>query len=1130
MRFLADFHIHSRFSRATSRDLDLPHLHGAAQRKGVTVVGTGDFTHPGWFAELREQLVPAEEGLYRLRDDLARAAEGEVPPSCRHPVRFLLSVEISTIYQRGEGVRKVHHLILVPDFDAAARLQARLERMGNLASDGRPILGLDSRDLLELTRESGDRNVFIPAHIWTPWFSVLGAKSGFDSVEEAFCDLAGEIFAVETGLSSDPPMNWRLSALDRFTLVSNSDAHSPGKLAREANVFDVELSYDAMMDALRTRDPARFLGTVEFFPQEGKYHADGCRRCAFRCFPRETLEHGGRCPGCGKRITVGVLHRVEALADRGEGYRPEQAPPFFRLIPLEEILAEVHRVGAGTRRVRRAADALVASLGPELEILQHVPLEEIERAGGAVVAEGVRRVRAGEVEVAAGYDGEFGTIRIFRDDERDRLGGQRGLFSAAVVPAAPGAPGPPPRAAKREGEEGGAEASQALAARPAQRPGGRSPVAGGAASTARHVREAPASWGALPLFASTGAEDLNAEQRLAVEHGPGALLVLAGPGTGKTRVLVHRIAWLVNGLGVEPGAILALTFTNRAAEEVRDRLGRLIRPEQARRVAVRTLHAHGLALIRAEASHLGLPEPVRVIGEAERLARIAAMVGRESAERAARAISRLKGRAGDAPGQDPELLVLAREYDARLRADGFVDFDDLVRLPARLLASKPEIAARWRRAFAWVLVDEFQDLDAAQYHLLTEIAPPGSNVTAVGDPDQAIYGFRGASPEFVERFVKEYAPVVVRLTRNYRSTATILRAAAQVIAASKEVRPLRAVVEGGVRIVVREAPTAAAEAEAVVQDMERLLGGTSLFSRDSGRVVDEEPEVRGFSEIAVLFRVRQAAEPLMEALERSGIPYQPAETRPLLANPVVAALAERLRHDAAPATSALVALQHVVEVLAGQTLWDDGPHLRAAASAGRGEAADGREAGQREAGLSGMGTEGVAGDARGRALDHSPPRGAAAHAEEVRRIAAALAPIAGACPDVRTFLDELALRADPDLVDPRAERVALLSLHAAKGLEFPVVFIIGCEDGLIPYRPPSGEPAPLDEERRLLYVGMTRARRILILSRARRRTLFGRSVETAPTPFIAPIAAALLRLETARPAAPQVGAQQLRLL
>lgn len=1121
MRFIADLHIHSRFSRATSRDLDLPHLHVAAQRKGVTVVGTGDFTHPGWFAELREQLVPAEEGLYRLRDDLARAAEAEVPPSCRRPVRFLLSVEISNIYQRGEGVRKVHNLILVPDFDAAARLRVRLERMGNLASDGRPILGLDSRDLLEITRESGDRNVFIPAHIWTPWFSVLGAKSGFDSMEEAFCDLAGEIFAVETGLSSDPPMNWRLSALDRFTLVSNSDAHSPGKLAREANVFDAELSYDAMIDALRTRDPARFLGTVEFFPQEGKYHADGCRRCAFRCFPRETLEHGGRCPGCGKRITVGVLHRVEALADRGEGYRPERAPPFRSLIPLEEILAEVYRVGAGTRTVRRAADALVASLGPELEILRQVPLEEIERAGGAVISEGVRRVRAGEVEIAAGYDGEFGVIRIFRDNERDRIGGQKGLFSgASMVPAAPGAPGPPPRgagqgrartrkgrgrrAAEREGEEAGAHVSQAPAAPAAEQHGGEAPAAGHAASRARHVREAPAAWGALPLFSGTGMEDLDAEQQRAVEHGPGALLVLAGPGTGKTRVLVRRIAWLIDRFGVEPGAILALTFTNRAADEVRERLGRLIPVEHARRVAVRTLHAHGLAIVRAEAAQLGLPEPVRVIGEAERLARIAAMVGRESAERAARAISRLKARAGDGPGEDPELLALAREYGACLRADGLVDFDDLVRLPARLLAAEPEIAARWRRAFVWVLVDEFQDLDATQYDLLTEIAPPGSNVTAVGDPDQAIYGFRGASPEFVERFVKEYSPTVVRLTRNYRSTPTILRAAAGVIAAGQEARPLHAVAEGGVRILLREAPTAAAEAEAVVHDIERLVGGTSLFSRDSGRVVDEEPEVRGFSETAVLFRVRQAAYPLMEALERSGIPYQHAEARPLLADPVVAAIVQRTR-GLPPGTTPAAALREAVDALAAEALRGAVP-VASEPGLAKGEgAAETGEVGLR-------------------------PGGGRGWAEEIRRIGARLAPIAEGAGDLPSFTAELALRSDPDLLDPRAERVALLTLHAAKGLEFPVVFIIGCENGLIPYRPPSGEPAPLDEERRLLYVGMTRARRILILSRARRRTLFGRSVETAPTPFIAPIEAALLRLEAVGPAAAQVGAQQLRLL
>ncbi|MBI4538833.1 MAG: UvrD-helicase domain-containing protein [Gemmatimonadetes bacterium] len=1098
MRFVADLHIHSRHSRATSRDLDLPHLHAEAQRKGVTVVGTGDFTHPGWFRELQEQLVPAEEGLYRLRADLARAAEAEVPLACRRPVRFMLTVEISNIYKRGEAVRKVHNLIFVPDLEAAARLRAFLERVGNLASDGRPILGLDSRDLLAIAREAHERTVFVPAHIWTPWFSVLGAKSGFDSIEEAFGDLTPEIFAIETGLSSDPPMNWRISALDRFTLVSNSDAHSPAKLGREANLFDLELSYDAIRDALRTGDPARFLGTVEFFPEEGKYHLDGCRRCALRCLPRETREHGGRCPSCGKPITVGVLHRVDALADRAEGYRPEGAPPFRSLIPLGEILAEVHGVGAGTRTVARATETLIGALGPELEILRDVPLEEIERQGGSLMVEAIRRVRAGEIEIAPGYDGEFGTVRIFREDERDRIAGQDALFASHLAAGAPAG-----EAQGRRGTLARAETSPhgADVRRVAEE---RSPGSGYGSALVD---------AALPLFATTGTEGLNPEQRRAVQHGRGALLVLAGPGTGKTRVLVHRIAWLVTSLGVDPASILAVTFTNRATDEMRERLAALLSPERASRVTVRTLHAHGRAILEAEAAALAFPQPVTVIGEGERLSRIEAIVGRALAERVARGIERLKSASlTGATAEDPQILTAWTAYDAALRAEGRVDFDDLIRLPREFLERQPDRAGRWHEAFPWVLVDEFQDLDGAQYALLRQIAPPGSSVTVVGDPDQAIYGFRGASPEFVNRFREEYGPEIVRLTRNYRSTPTILRAAHRVIASGDDVRPLAAVVEGGLRVVLLEAPTAAAEAEAVVHEIERLVGGTSLYSMDSGRVDREEPEVRGFSEIAVLFRIRQAALPLVEALDRSGIPYQQAEARPLLADPVVAAIAEGMHRAGALGSAAGVALDAAVEALVARapagTLRDPGDR-----QTGVGAEEPGGPGGEHEA------------DVDGDRVEPDPQR----WTEEIRRVAARLAPIARRASDVTSFLADLALRSDPDLLDPRAERVALLTLHAAKGLEFPVVFIIGCEDGLLPYRPPSGETAPPDEERRLLYVGMTRARRILILSRARRRSLFGRTGEAAPSPFLAAIEESLVRREAVTPAGPRAETLQLRL-
>jgi DNA helicase-2/ATP-dependent DNA helicase PcrA len=417
MRFFADLHVHSKHARATSRDLDLPHMALWAAKKGVLVLGTGDFTHPAWFADLRGQLVPAEPGLFRLKPELERWCAERFPPFAAQPTRFLLQVEISTIYKQDDRVRKVHHCHYVPDLAAAERFIARLARLGNLAADGRPIFGLNSRHLLELTLEAGPGSFLIPAHIWTPWFAVLGSKSGFDSLAECYGDQTPEIFAVETGLSSDPPMNRRLTQLDRYALVSSSDAHSPGKIGREASAFDCELSWWAMRDALRTG--AGFGGTVEFFPEEGKYHLDGHRACGIRWEPGETQRHGGLCPVCGKELTVGVLHRVEALADRAEGAPAEEARAggFRSFVPLPELLGEVLRVGPASRKIADSYEKLIGMVGPELFILEHAPLEDLRRAGSALLAEGVRRMRAGEVIREAGYDGEYGVIRVFRDKE-----------------------------------------------------------------------------------------------------------------------------------------------------------------------------------------------------------------------------------------------------------------------------------------------------------------------------------------------------------------------------------------------------------------------------------------------------------------------------------------------------------------------------------------------------------------------------------------------------------------------------------------------------------------------------------------------------------------------------------------
>ena len=408
MKFIADLHIHSRYSRATSRDLNLEALWRWAQLKGIRVVGTGDCTHPGWLEELGRKLLPTECGLFNLRDVPCEPAN--VPASCRAKVSFLLSGEISCIYRKGGRTRKVHCLVHLPDIAAARRLNLSLARIGNLASDGRPILKLDAKDLLGMVLEASPEAMLIPAHAWTPHFSVFGAVSGFDSLYECFEDLTPEIRAIETGLSSDPAMNWRLSALDGITLVSNSDAHSAAKLGREATVFDTELSYHGIYSGIA--GGAGVASTIEFFPEQGKYHADGHRGCGVRLSPAETIANGYRCPGCGAKVTVGVLHRVELLADRARGARPALAPPFRSVIPLLDLIGGALMVGTLTKRAQSLYFDLLQRVGNEFQILLEAPLEEIARASSATLAQGIGRMRLGEVEIDPGYDGRFGKVTV----------------------------------------------------------------------------------------------------------------------------------------------------------------------------------------------------------------------------------------------------------------------------------------------------------------------------------------------------------------------------------------------------------------------------------------------------------------------------------------------------------------------------------------------------------------------------------------------------------------------------------------------------------------------------------------------------------------------------------------------
>ncbi len=410
MKFIADLHVHSHYARATSKNLHLESLYQWGQIKGIDVIGTGDFTHPKWYEELCQKLEPDGSGLYMLKEPPKDKGIPGVSPISKN-IRFILSVEISSIYKKKGKVRKNHNLVYAPDLETAGRLNKKLSKIGNLASDGRPILGLPSRDLLEIVKETSEEAYLIPAHIWTPWFSTLGSKGGYDDVEACFEDMTEALFALETGLSSDPAMNWRWSELDRYTLVSSSDAHSPQKLGREANKFHTEKSYRGIFQALKTKQG--FEGTYEFYPEEGKYHLDGHRKCNIRLEPKESIQQSNICPVCGKPLTIGVLHRVIALSDRNTPLQPASAPDFDYIIPLPEILAELYQVGPKTKTVLKAYTKLINQFGNEFTLLTQTPIEDIAHTGASRLAEAIRRMRAGEVYPIAGYDGEYGRIQLF---------------------------------------------------------------------------------------------------------------------------------------------------------------------------------------------------------------------------------------------------------------------------------------------------------------------------------------------------------------------------------------------------------------------------------------------------------------------------------------------------------------------------------------------------------------------------------------------------------------------------------------------------------------------------------------------------------------------------------------------
>ncbi|MDD4143074.1 MAG: UvrD-helicase domain-containing protein [Prolixibacteraceae bacterium] len=1043
MRYIADLHIHSHFSRATSRLLTPEYLDYFAGLKGIRVVGTGDFTHPGWLEELREKTVPDGNGFLRLKENYTIDSH-----LGNNDTRFILTAEISNIYKRDGKVRKVHNLILVNDFTEAEKINRRLVNIGgNLTSDGRPILGLDSRDLLEIVLECSENNYFIPAHIWTPWFSMLGSKSGFDSPEECFADLSGHIHTIETGLSTDPPMNWLCSFLDKVTLVSNSDAHSPDKLGRNANIFNTGLDYFSMIAALRSGDQGKFLGTIDMFPQEGKYHYDGHRKCNICWNPSETLRNHFICPVCKRPVTVGVMNRIIHLSDRiNISERPNRFP-FRSIIPLKEILSEIAGTGVNSKKVESDYLQTLKSLGTELDILLDIPVGQIEAKASKPLAEGIRRMRNREVIIKEGYDGEYGEIKVFRPGEAALYESASSLFNIEK-------PGPPQ---KRDLINFDLQGIQELLnmSTPAEN------IAAGMAQDYKPVS-----------YPDSAFEDLNPEQNAAVMNTESHSFIIAGPGTGKTKTLISKIAWLVKNGTADPQQVLAITFTNKAAGELRTRLKSILGNMSAENeISALTFHAFGLSVLKEFHYQFDRSDNFMIADEEMKRDIIKLLSNGNAAEikKYSREISDIK-----TAGEEESLFF--KSYEDELKRLDIFDMDDLIVKPLILLTENESVRDLYQNRFRFIFVDEFQDINESQYRLVKIVAEK-SILCVVGDEDQSIYGFRGSGSEFIERFTIDYpAAKLFRLTRSYRCSQTILDASLGIL--NKPSGFLEGLKEG-VQISVSEQPTGAAEAEFIARQIVRLTGGVSFFSIDSN-VTDGNRDdlVNSLSDFAILCRTRDQFGVIAKALRDHNLPYQEVGTVPFFRE-------EPFRKYIG-----------ILRILISVKFENTGALLKMKGK---------QIPGHRFREISGKAGE----------------LSLITYLEYVRdqlfdpqtfnpELWMRFKGLAESMRGVKEFLEFLTLGTGTDTHDHKMEAVSLMTLHASKGLEFECVFIAGCEDGLIPYSLYNAV-ADKEEERRLLYVGMTRAKRLLYLTHSGSRNFHGHRFSLPVSPFITSIQMELLR-------------------
>lgn len=1052
MKFIADIHIHSHFSIATSKNLTPEHLDYWAQLKGVDVVGTGDCAHPGWLEELKEKLKPAGNGLYRLKEKYKlKSPHVYLPKRCRRDVYFILTGEISSIYKKTGKVRKVHNVCVLPDFDSVDKLQLKLSKLGNIKSDGRPILGIDAKEILRMTLETSDMSYVIPAHIWTPWFSVLGAKSGFDNIEECYEDLTPHIFAVETGLSSDPPMNWACSFLDSFSLVSNSDAHSPEKLGREANLFNTEVSYSGIYKALKHKKG--FLGTIEFFPQEGKYHYDGHRKCNTCWDPVRTINHGGVCPVCSKPVTKGVMYRVAELADRANIFESKNRKDFYSITSLISLIAEIEKTEPTSKKARKQYFELLDKVGPDFYTLLFAKPDEVRKKAGSLLATGIERMRNRQVNIQEGYDGEFGRITVFDKSEiEDRSYCSLFEQSREAATTAPAAVREPAKAysikfdikafKKIYRQTGAGNESQLFASK--------------IGTTDRKKQKATLKQGNQAVAGQHQDKEslLRSEadqQEQAISHKEGVCMVIAGPGSGKTHVLTQRIIHLIEHGYVQPENILAITFSNKAAQEMRERI-----KAQNANVLVSTFHAFGHSVLKRHYKMFGRDEEFSIVDQRDRQELIEkfCLGKKKDSVLQIKQISRFKqGIFDDTPRKNNESgsqSDLFQAYNSILQKQNAFDLDDLIYLPVQLFRENPKITEKYRKQFKCILVDEYQDINPIQYELIRILAGDGNpNLFVIGDPDQAIYGFRGSDVRYIDKLKQDYTDVkIIQLPKSYRCPSPVLDIAGQVLQRREYLKgkPL------DIKIDITQCQTDKSEADYIASQIEKMIGGTRSFSIDSGMSDGTEfDDIGSFSDFAILCRTSIMFEPVINSLKRHGIAYQVVGTEPFYLQEPFSSMISTFKM----LCSASSDVQDQIQREIGQLIKKKQNVCDVLYK------------------LSEIQHPDIDENDRKRFIDLGKP---------FRN-------------DYNSFFKSLTIREGIDEFDTKREAVHVMTLHASKGLEFNVVFIPGCEDGIIPFELFGKKTAQeLEEEERLLYVGVTRTKKRLILTHAQKRMFKGRAL------------------------------------